>query len=87
MIPRVFRYWISWWTDIDPATVETPFKTWVSGWRNNPVTGDYTTMSVCALMELGSPRPWKVVKEYFSDYEGRFCREVDENFNPGDRFQ
>lgn len=81
------RYWISWWSKSDfPETVKLSYPAWITGYKNT--MSDVPDKSFVAVIDaVDEPHAWKMVSEYFTDYEARFCMEKDPNFYPPvDRF-
>lgn len=84
------RFWVSWWTSIDPENV--PFDNWVSGYRCRPGADDddddaWDNASVCALIDADDEdQIWDAIEKLYPDYEERFCEEREADYTPGDRF-
>lgn len=83
------RYWVSWWSGYyaDEGCTEPPFQIWTSGQRNRNTYDDRDECSLCAVIDSSSEEIiWEAISKYFPDYEERFCKQVENNYIPGDRF-
>lgn len=83
------KYWASWWSGNyeDEGCKAPPFKFWESGIRMRGDSSNRDDWSICAVIE-GKDKEgvWKIVQRYFPDFKRRFCKQVEDNFHPGDRF-
>ena len=86
---RMRRFWVGWWTSNRPAkgidSWPETLKIWISGTRED--YGGVPDESLCAVIEAENETVvWQGLKSWFPDLEARFCREVDADWSPGDRF-
>lgn len=84
---KVKRFWISWCqpTD-DERPLAYPPNESILGWWNSGMTDAAWTL--CAVVESPNEAAAKkaVRKDWPEAEEWRFCREVEEDYQPGDRF-
>lgn len=74
------RYWISWISEMEVENV--PFQYWVTGY-----TASDSFTYVADLRAESEQAAFAKIAEYFPDYEYRFCNELSEDYQHGDRFQ
>ena len=82
------RFWVSWWSTyhIDAGCSKPPFQIRESGKREG-LRLDRPQLSLCAVVDAPSQvAVWNAIRMHFPDFDGRFCEEKPDGWEPGDRF-
>ena len=81
------RYWVSWYSAylIDEGCTKPPFQIWISGTRERE--DEIEECTICSVIDAESEdQLWNVIQKHFPDCEKRFCKKVEKDYKPGNRF-